>query len=939
MKWILSFSMLIAFSFHSTAQKYDIRGVIKDTLGETLIAATVLLMDQDSIMLEFTQTNDKGEFEFKAVREKSCLIKTTYLGYFPLTIGVVPGDKKMVDLGILNMTEIGEELMEVVIKTAKAPLRLKGDTVEYDASLFVVPQGSTLEELLRRLPGIEVSQDGSIQSDGKGVTKLTVDGKTFFSEDPKFAIKNLPAEGISKVQVFDKKNEEALLTGVSTSNDEKTMNIELKEEFKKGGFGKVTAGAGSEKRKELKGNYNKFDSKNQISVVGVANNTGRNGLSWDDYQDFMGSNSWSDDDNYVYGFGSGNYRYFGGGDSGLESKVSNAFFSGNSGGFPTNIIGGINYNHDNKKNKFAGRYFFQNTGNNKETTTDSRSFLTNFFLDNDKRDLQDKSSLNHRAETMYQYDVDSFFTVILTADLAVVNTIDNQSGVNTILKNGENITSSTSYDNTSDLAGRLLNSSILLRKKFRKAGRAIGFNASYLKTDISDYQQRFSDNLFYNDAGIVDSTLILRQFNTDTLDKYVVKANVMFSEPLSKRIFWKVFYNLSIRTENGQRYVDDRDQVDILTRNNGLSRLYENNILNQRKGTMLTYSHKGLNFTTGGAYQSFDLTGNYQSPDTTLFKGKVDNTFNLWLPFVEFSGSITRNTYLNVDYTVDANEPSIEDLLPVVDYSNPLYITNGNPNLVPTLEHRVGLWFNHSWPADAIRVSIGGNFVYFKDQVIQQQTVDENLATRSSPINYSGGSRLWNNVGLNFPIVRNKIKMRMYINRSQSKSFAIVNDILNNTNTINYSPNIFFDFTLSAKTAIYLGTNMSFSETKYDINTSQNQNIVSQNYNVDFNTNFAKGWFWNSTLRYSIFKNDRFGIKQNVPIINLSIYKQILKGNRAEIRLSLYDALNKNILINQSTSVSRVLDARTTSLARYAMLSFSYNLKGMKSTVTKNDYW
>jgi hypothetical protein len=938
MKRVISISFFTLLINVIYAQKYDIKGVITDTLNEPLIAATVMLMDKDSILIEYTQTDLKGAFEFKSVRDKTCLIKTSYLGYFPLTVGVVYDNKNVINLGNLRMVEIARELMEIVIKEAKAPLRLRGDTVEYDASQFKVPQGATLEELLRRLPGLEVSQDGSIQADGKGVSKLTVDGKTFFSEDPKFAIKNLPAEGVSKVQVFDKKNEEALLTGKSTASEEKTMNIELKEEFKKGGFGKVTAGGGSENRGELKGNYNKFDSKNQISLVGVANNTGRNGLSWDDYQDFMGSNSWNNNDDYDYGFGGGFVRYFGGGGSGLESKVSEAFWSGNNGGFPTNIIGGINYNYDHKKNKLAGRYFYQNTGNEKETFSDSRSFLSGFFLDNNRNEDHEKGSINHRAETMYQYDIDSFLTAIVTADLALVHSENFQNGDNTIKRDGKQVTSASSFDNSSDLSGRLINTSLLLRKKFRKAGRAFGVNASFLKTDISDFQKRFSDNFFYNDLGINDSTLILKQFNQDTLDKTVIKANAMYSEPLSKKLFFKVFYNLSSRAEEGNRYVDDEDE-NAQIRNNNLSRLYNNSILNQRAGSMLTFSHKGLNLTAGGAFQRFDLTGTFQSPDPTIFKGDVNNKFNLWLPYAEFNGSISRNTWINMDYGISAQEPSIENLLPVVDFSNPLYITEGNPDLVPTLNHRLGLWFNHSWPADAIRINLSTSYTYFEDQIIMKQEVDENLVTRSQPINYSGGNQIWSNAGLSFPVVRNKLKMRLNIGRSGGRSFAFVNDILNNTNTVRWSPGLYIDITPTEKTAIYLSTNLSYSNTTYDINTSQNQNITNQNYNVDFNTNFAKGWFWNSTLRYSLFKNERFGIEQNIPIINLSIYKQILKGNRAEIRLSLYDALNKNIQINQSTSVSRVLDSRSPSLARYAMLSFSYNLKGMKSTVAKNDYW
>ncbi len=935
----LAFILIMIASMPLFAQKYNIKGSLKDTLSEPLIAATVMLLDMDSVLVEFTQTDVKGFFEFKGVREAQCIIKTSYLGYFPRTIPVKYTSGN-IDMGILKMEEIGKELMEIVIKEAKAPLRLRGDTVEYDASQFKVPEGSTLEDLLRRLPGLEVGQDGSIEADGKGVTKLTVDGKTFFSDDPKFAIKNLPAVGVSKVQVFDKKNEEALLTGKSTSTDEKTMNIELKEEFKKGGFGKVTAGGGIESRGELKGNYNKFDSKNQFSLVGVANNTGRNGLSWDDYQDFMGANAWGNNNEYTYGFGGGN-RYFGGGGSGgsgLENKVSQSFFSGNDGGFPTNILGGANYNYDHKKNRVASRYFYQNTGNEKETFTNSRTFLPTFSLDNTRNELDDRTNTNHRAEFVVEHDIDSLFTVIATSDLAFVNNTNEQKGSLSIKRDGNQLSSTSDFTNGSKLNGQLINASMLLRKKFKKAGRAIGTNFSYLSTDVTDNQTRFSDNGFYNPSGNLDSLVLLRQINADKLDKYVLQANALVSEPLSKKFFLKVFYNFSSRNEDGQRLVSDEENKNLIT-NNSLSRIYENQILSQRLGTSLTFSPKIINITVGAAQQFFDLRGTYRSPQADLFNGKVDNSFKVFLPYLDINANISRNTWMSADYSLNVEEPTIENLLPVVDFSNPLYIIEGNPSLLPSQSHEIGAYLSHSWPTSGTRINLNAYYSYFEDQIIYEQNVDENLVTRSKPINYTGGNQLRSGASVSFPIVRNKLKARLSGGYSESKSFALVNTVLNTTDTRGKRGNIILDITPVDGVAIYLSANISYSNTSYDIDKSQDQQINRNNYNAEFNSKLGKGWFWNSSFAYSLFTNERFGIDQKIPILNMSIYKQFLKGKRGELRLSLYDAFNKNVLISQNTSPSRVFDSRTPSLARHGMLSFSYNLKGMKSSVERNDYW
>jgi hypothetical protein len=217
----LSLLIILFLSISLSAQRSNIKGMVQDTSGNPLIAATVMLLDKDSTLVDFQPTDAKGAFEFKNISEKEPLVKVTYLGYIPALVKI-SDQNKIIDLGIIQMKEISQVLMEVVIKEAKAPIVLRGDTIEYDASKFIVPEGSTLEQLLRRLPGIDITQDG-IQSDGKNVSELTVDGKTFFSKDPKFAMKNLPAEGVSKVQVFDKKDEEALLTGkTSEGNQEKT---------------------------------------------------------------------------------------------------------------------------------------------------------------------------------------------------------------------------------------------------------------------------------------------------------------------------------------------------------------------------------------------------------------------------------------------------------------------------------------------------------------------------------------------------------------------------------------------------------------------------------------------------------------------------------------------------------------------------------------------
>src|SRR5690606_34210182 len=238
-----------------------------------------------------------------------------------------------------------------------------------------VPPGSTVEDLLRRLPGIEVDADGNIKAQGKDVKRVYVDGKTFFGDDPKAATKNLGAETLSKVQVYNEQSEQAKLTGVDDGKKEKAMNLELKDEYKKGSFGKITGAAGTDDRWAARGNYNRFNQKEQISFIGYGNNINQTGVNWEDYGEFKGQSTFSDFDNGDFGFNNGGGRYFvfGGDDSPLNN------FDGR--GFTENYGGGANYNFDNKKAKFNASYFYNQTELQLDQFTERQTFAegTSFF--------------------------------------------------------------------------------------------------------------------------------------------------------------------------------------------------------------------------------------------------------------------------------------------------------------------------------------------------------------------------------------------------------------------------------------------------------------------------------------------------------------------------------------------------------------------------------
>ncbi|MBC7893490.1 MAG: carboxypeptidase regulatory-like domain-containing protein, partial [Sphingobacteriaceae bacterium] len=324
------FLLLGLSAFAQNPNRLSIRGTVVDTSNVPQAGATVmLLLPKDSTLASYGRSNDKGFFEFKNLKKASYLLKITFVGCLPIQRDIVPGDDGTVELGALKLKPIAKELLEVVIRTAKAPLTIRGDTVEYNASSFKVPPGATVEDLLRKLPGVVVDQDGGIKAQGQDVKKVTVDGKSFFGADPKLATKNLAADAIAKVQIFNDKSEQSKITGVDDGRKEKTVNLELKESARKGGFGKITAGGGldggtSGARGEVKGNYNRFNTKNQFSIIGLGNNTNQTGVSFDDYQDFRGSQSfnWNDDADFSFSSGGRSISFGGDDDESLSIPIS-----------------------------------------------------------------------------------------------------------------------------------------------------------------------------------------------------------------------------------------------------------------------------------------------------------------------------------------------------------------------------------------------------------------------------------------------------------------------------------------------------------------------------------------------------------------------------------------------------------------------------------------
>ena len=928
---IFLFFMFFCVSvFAQNPTRVIIKGIVQDTSSIGMGGATVMLLaPKDSALVNFSRANDKGVFEFKNVKNTNYILKVSYVGYLPYQQILTPSPTEIADLGNVGIKPISKELLEVVVRTARAPLTIKGDTIEYDARSFKVPAGSSVEDLLRRLPGMEIDAQGNIKAQGKDVKKVLVDGKTFFGDDPKAATKNLGAETISKVQVFNDKSEQSKLTGVDDGKKEKAINLELKEEYKKGAFGKITGAVGTDSRMAARGNYNKFNKTSQFSILGYGNNINETGVNWSDYGEFKGNNSFSNSDNGDFGFG-GN-RWWNSDNDAITNNFDGRGFTNNGGG-------GVNYNFDNKKTKFNSSYFYNQTRLFLDQYNNTKTFLQNSaFLTTDTSN-QNNFRGNHSIGTRFERMIDSSNTLIVKANMRAGMRNDANKMFQSNLTEEGVLRTRSDIKNNSDFDNFSLNTNAIFRHKFKKKGRNYALSLGYNINNSDGMENLNSINRFITAGTFTEQVRAIRQINDNENRQNLLKGSALFLEPLSKKIFWETFYNFSVDNRSV-----NREAFNGLLENRRLDTLstyFENRITYNRIGTSLRYSFSGINVSVGGARLSYDLDGKqFPGKGRPLFSS-INKNYPSFIPYFDASLELKNNLYFNMSYNLEVSAPDIADLQPVINNNNPFFISTGNPDLSPERSHSMSLSMYKFDPATFLNINIWGNYNYYLSQVVYNQIIDPaTFIVKTRPENLSGGDNFSLGAYCGFPIIKTKLTINMnpYISISNTPTF--INGVLNESNNQNYNLSFGLSLTPGDKLIVGLNTRLGINNVQYSISEAQNQKIRNNSFDASVKWNFAKKTFLETNLDYKYFKNERFGFEQDIPIFNCSVRRLMMKENKLEIRLAAFDIFNKRQNIVQNGFQNRVTTQTALTLARYFMLSLTYNLKGHESKLKKNQGW
>lgn len=905
--------MLYLTLFSSTtvlAQKMSIMGVINDSTNTALSSATVLILNpKDSSLVNFAVSSSEGRFELKNLSRQEYLLKITYVGYASY-LQRVSSESVLVDVGTIRMQPVSKLLDAVTIESNRAPVIVKKDTIEFDAAAFKpTKQNAVVEDLLKRLPGVEVDADGTVRAQGEQVQRVTVDGKNFFGSDPKLATKNLPADAVSKVQVFDKKSDQTAFTGIDDGQREKTINLELKEEKRNGMFGNATAAIGNEDRFQTKANLNRFSKGQQLSFLGMANNVNDQGFSIDDYLNFTG----------------GAQQMMGGRGGAVRIEFNRNDQSaiplnmgGRNKGLMTSYAGGANINQMfNKKTELNANYFFNGLDHELNETTDRINFLPGGDLTYNQVSKQNNSNMNHRLNAVLDHKIDSLNSLKLTTAFNWNETDVHENGASQNL-NAEGEKENGSVRNT-DYEGSTgtFNSNLLWRHRFGKKGRTFSANGSIgvVQSDMNGNQE--SVNTFF---GTTEETKQFVQQSVQRTDNWNYAVSLTYTEPLGGRKYIEGNYSYRQNVNDVDRKMYDVNNGELVL-NPMLSNKYQSDYRYQRGGINFRINRAKYNLTVGTSVQQTDLKGDLMSLDTTLSK-----SYTNVLPSVRFNYDFSGSKNLRVDYETSIQEPTIQQLQPVVDNRDPLNLTVGNPNLRPAYVQNWRIHFTSFSPMNFISFFGMLNAYYTTDAIVTSQNYTENGVRISRPVNVDENLRINANATFSFPLQKIKSRFGITANSTYQDGSNVVNDEVSDILQTSLGGTLRYNFRYKEIFEINLDANFTRQSTSYEFDTNADQLFFNKTYTGEINYSFFQNYSFQTVMEYLVYEGKTNAYKQEIPLFNVSISRFILKAKSGEIKISVNNILDKSIGISQQADVNYFERTVSNSLGRYVMFSFIYSI-------------
>ncbi len=901
---VVAVSCLLPLATHAAV----INGVLVDSQDTTeLIEATVrlLMANKDSTMVKGTTTDMNGVFNIKGVKAGKYLLRFSYLGYNDVIKHVTVGeDGRDVNMGVVTMDPNTIMLKEAVVVGVKTAITVKEDTVEFNADSYKTQANAVVEDLLKRLPGVEVGTDGKITANGKEVKKILIDGKEFFSDDPTVASKNIPADMINKLQVIDRKSDLARLTGVDDGDDETVINLTVKKGMNNGWFGTVNAGYGTDKRYAGNVMINHFRDGNQFTILGGGNNT----------------------NNLGFGDGaSGRFQRWGG-DRGVT----------------TSQYAGLNFNVGSKEDdhfRVGGDIMYSHSDRDTRTRTSRQYLLQDSTSYEDGNTVARDKGHNIRGDFRIKWEVDSNNTIDFRPNFSF-NFNKSERGDTSSLFAGDSARTAVNRslsnffnDGKSFEWGTRL---IYNHKVASHPGRSQSLMLNYRYSNVREDADTYTNNTYFL---LDDQDQLIDQTANNRRKTHNITGRISWTEPIGdvkNARFLEFSYRGNYRYTTSDKMVYDNERSGIWPGgtitdtewNESLSNSFRNTFFNQEFSAGFRQVRKAYNLNVGISVNSA------MSKSKDLINSARDIAARwAWsvAPYARFRYKFTETRNLNFFYRMRANQPSITQLQPVADESNPKNIIIGNPELKPSFNHNINLRFGDFAQGAQRSIMAMMNVDFAQNSIVSDVTTDELTGGRITSYTNVGG--VWSAMAMNmlsFPFGASKVwyfTSHMFTRYGVTKS--VTNGIENRSNTwfINYSPGLAFR---NSVFDIELRPRYSFQNTTTSVLKSNTRNIHTWGGMFDGTYSAPFGLVVSTDLRYSTTSGYSDGYNSDQWIWNGSIAYQFLKDKQAALTISVYDILGQRKNIFRNVTGDYIEDVFYNSLGRYGMVTFTYRFNTFK---------
>jgi hypothetical protein len=918
LKYLLFVTILTSISYVSKAQNVLIEGTVKDSISKrTLGSATISLAHaKDSSLISFTRANEDGYFQFKNVAAGKYLISISYVGFQHTWIAIKTGSNPKLSLGDIMLLD-NATMSSVTVTAKRAPVVINKDTIEFNSENFKTVPNAVVEDMLKKMPGVDVDKSGAITINGKSVTKVYVNGKEFFTGDPKMATKNLPADAIDKIQVYDRKSDQAMFTGIDDGNEETSINLKLKKDRNQSTFGKLSAGGGTPERWDGQGNMNRLNNDEQMSLIGMANNTNRQGFSFGDISSFNGGGG-----GMRPGGGGGiQINFGGGGSSGLPTGSSGS----NNPGVATTIAGGANYSNafNNKSTDFNANITGSDIDKNTITNSYTQNLTPNNLFNRSAYSFAHSKNEQEKFGSMIDQKVSETFSFKFTPSITRQNGISSgNSSTKTYLPDGTLVNSDTTI--TSGTSNAInSNNTLLLRKKFAKKGRTISSTITLGYNESTSNSFQYTDQLTYVNKIITKDSLIDRD-SKRTGNSTSYSANVSYTEPVTKKSLLEFNAYLSRSISNSSKKVYDFNNgshgYDAL--NTKLTNEYNSDYIYSGGGMNFRGNEKKYTYSVGASLQEATLAGENISVNT-----KLNQSFSDILPSAMYQYNFSQTNNINFNYRTSTNQPSLTQLQPVLDQSNINSQYIGNPNLRRSYNHNINLRYFDAKILKQRNFFAFLNASFTENSIVNYDSVLPSRAILTRPVNVNGVYSVNGSANYGFKLNAIKSRINFGFNGGYNNNVSYSNGILNTIDIKSIGPSVSYNFVKDDVIDIDLSARYSYSITNNKVNPALNTNYLTRTYNADV-TNYLPGHIvLNQSLNY-IFNTGRAqGYNTEIPIWNASLSKYFMKNNRGELKLTAFDLLNRSLGVSRTVSQSQIVDQQYNVISRYFLITFTYSLQ------------